>query len=85
MTLTACAGAALLIAWAHVSELWQLYTIIVGIGADYRKAIIVITLFGGLASTVFAPLTTFLVDIHGWRDALKILAVIQLPFVAGIP
>lgn len=105
MTLAAFAGAALLIAWAHVSELWQLYAISVGIGvvsamtlydaafavvarmlgADYRKAIIVITLFGGLASTVFVPLTTFLVDAHGWRDALKILAVVQLPFVAGIP
>ena len=105
MTVAAFAGAALLFAWAHVSELWQLYAISVGIGvvsamtlydaafavvarmfgADYRKAIIVITLFGGLASTVFVPLTTFLVDTHGWRDALKILAVIQLPFVAGIP
>lgn len=53
--------------------------------ADYRKAIIVITLFGGLASTVFVPLTTLIVDIHGWRTALKALAVIQLPFVAGIP
>jgi predicted MFS family arabinose efflux permease len=105
MTLAAFAGAALLIAWAHISELWQLYAISVGIGivsamtlydaafavvarmlgADYRKAIIVITLFGGLASTVFVPLTTSLSDAHGWRDALKILAVIQLPFVAGIP
>lgn len=55
------------------------------LGADYRKAIIVITLFGGLASTVFVPLTQFLVDTYGWRNALKGLAVIQLPFVAGIP
>jgi MFS family permease len=105
MTVAAFAGAALLFAWAHVSELWQLYAISVGIGvvsamtlydaafavvarmfgADYRKAIIVITLFGGLASTVFVPLTAFLVDTSGWRNALKIVAVIQLPFVAGIP
>jgi MFS family permease len=105
MTVAAFAGAAPLIAWAHVSELWQLYAISVGIGvvsamtlydaafavvarmfgADYRRAITVITLFGGLASTVFVPSTTFLVDSHGWRDALRILAVIQLPFVAGIP
>ena len=40
------------------------------LGADYRKAIIVITLFGGLASTVFVPLTQFLVDTHGWRNAV---------------
>ena len=32
------------------------------LGADYRRAIIVITLFGGLASTVFVPLTHYLVD-----------------------
>jgi Major Facilitator Superfamily len=55
------------------------------LGADYRKAIIVITLFGGLASTVFVPLTQFLVTSFGWRNALISLAVIQLPFSAGIP
>jgi MFS family permease len=55
------------------------------LGADYRKAIIVITLFGGLASTVFVPLTQFLVTSLGWRNALICLAVIQLPFSAGIP
>lgn len=55
------------------------------LGADYRKAIIVITLFGGLASTVFVPLTHLLVVSLGWRQALMALAVIQLPFCAGIP
>ena len=55
------------------------------LGADYRKAIIVITLFGGLASTVFVPLTQFLITSLGWRNALICLAVIQLPFSAGIP
>jgi MFS family permease len=55
------------------------------LGADYRKAIIVITLFGGLASTVFVPLTQFLVSSVGWRDALICLAAIQLPFSGGIP
>ena len=105
MTAAAFAGAALLFGWAHVSELWQLYAISVGIGvvsamtlyeaafavvarmfgADYRRAIIVITLFGGLASTVFVPLTQHLVDAYGWRTALIALAMIQLPFVAGIP
>lgn len=53
--------------------------------AEYRKAIIVITLFGGLASTAFVPLTHYLVDAHGWRDALMTLAVVQLPFGVGIP
>lgn len=105
MIFAAFCGAALLFLWAHVTQLWHLYAIGVGIGvisamtlydaafavvarmldADYRKAIIVITLFGGLASTVFVPLTHYLVDVHGWRNALMTLAVIQLPFCAGIP
>jgi hypothetical protein len=53
--------------------------------ADYRKAIIVITLLGGLASTAFVPLTHALVVSLGWRQALMALAFIQLPFCAGIP
>lgn len=105
MVVAAFCGAGLLFLWAHVSQLWQLYAISVGIGivsamtlyeaafavvarmfhAEYRKAIIVITLFGGLASTVFVPLTHYLVDSQGWRNALITLAVIQLPFCAGIP
>ena len=105
MTLGAFGGACLLVLWAHVTELWHLYAIAVGLGivcsmtlyesafavvarllgAEYRRAIIVITLLGGLASTAFVPLTHFLVVTLGWRDALMALALIQLPFCAGIP
>jgi MFS family permease len=53
--------------------------------ADYRRAITTITLLGGLASTVFIPLTQELVEISGWRHALLILALIELPLCAGIP
>jgi hypothetical protein len=45
----------------------------------------VITLLGGLASTVFIPLTQALVEMLGWRHALLALAAIQLPLCAGIP
>jgi len=55
------------------------------LGADYRRAIIVITLYGGLASTAFVPLTHMLVVSLGWRDALLALAAIQFPFCFGIP
>jgi predicted MFS family arabinose efflux permease len=45
--------------------------------------VLVLTVFGGLASVVFAPLTGVLVDSLGWRDALvalaAILAVVCLP------
>jgi len=44
----------------------------------YRARITVVTLFGGLASTVFIPLTQALIDGFGWRQALVILAALQL-------
>lgn len=51
----------------------------------YRKAITLVTLLGGLASTVFIPLTQELVQHLGWRQALVVLALIELPASAGIP
>ena len=44
-----------------------------------------ITLLGGLASTVFIPLTHALVDAVGWRLALLALAGIELALCAGTP
>ena len=38
------------------------------------KAMLIITFFGGLASTVFFPLTGWLEVRYGWREALMILA-----------
>lgn len=38
------------------------------------RAMLIITFFGGLASTVFLPLTGWLEVEFGWRDALLILA-----------
>ena len=43
---------------------------------DRASALLVVTLVAGLASTIFIPLTTFLTEVFGWRDALKILALI---------
>ncbi|MBL8522366.1 MAG: MFS transporter [Betaproteobacteria bacterium] len=45
---------------------------------DYRKRITFVTLLGGLASTVFWPLTTLLLSQFGWRGAFVGLAVLQL-------
>ena len=47
---------------------------------DYRRGIITITLLGGLASTVFIPLTHVLIEAGDWRYALRILAALQIPF-----
>ncbi len=45
---------------------------------DYRRRITVVTLLGGLASTVFWPLTTLLLARFGWRGAFVGLALLQL-------
>jgi MFS family permease len=40
------------------------------------RALAAVTLFGGLASTVFLPGTAFLVDAVGWRGAVLVLAAL---------
>lgn len=45
---------------------------------DYRRAIITLTFLGGLASTVFIPLSAWLIAHLGWRHALWVLAATQL-------
>lgn len=47
-------------------------------GSDARAAITTLTLYGGFASTVCWPLSAYLVDHVGWRDACFIYAAIQL-------
>jgi MFS family permease len=42
-----------------------------------RWAITVLTLAGGFASTVFWPITQALIDAHGWRSAVLVLAAVQ--------
>lgn len=41
-----------------------------------RQAILVVTLAGGLASTIFLPLSGVLVEQYGWRQALVVLAIL---------
>ena len=45
---------------------------------DFRRAIITLTFLGGLASTVFIPLSAWLIQQLGWRNALWVLAGLQL-------
>lgn len=47
------------------------------------QAVLVLTVFGGLASMVFVPLTGALVDWIGWRDALVVLAAVA--GIIGLP
>ena len=45
---------------------------------EFRRAIIMMTFLGGLASTVFIPLSSWLIDTWGWRHALVVLGLVQL-------
>lgn len=47
-------------------------------GANARRAITNLTLIAGFSSTVFWPLTQFLIDALGWRDAVLVLAAMNL-------
>jgi MFS family permease len=43
---------------------------------DRARAMLAVTVAAGFASTIFLPLSGWLVDAMGWRDALTVLAVI---------
>ena len=45
---------------------------------DFRRAIITMTFLGGLASSVFIPLSAWLISAFGWRQALLLLAALHL-------
>ncbi len=53
------------------------------------RALLVITMLGGFASTVFLPVTTLLTDRLGWRTALYVLSAIVclvlIPIRATLP
>lgn len=96
MTIGSTLGAALLLVWASVEELWVFYLVWVGIGLAMAatlyepafavlakwfergraRALLLVTLAGGLASTIFLPLSAWLAEEQGWRGALLALAAI---------
>jgi MFS family permease len=47
-------------------------------GVDARRGITAMTLVGGFASTVFMPLTQYLIAAMGWRQALLVLGGLNL-------
>ena len=53
-------------------------------GGNARRAITGLTLFGGLSSTVFWPLTQALMAHFGWRDTLLILGAMNLLLCAPL-
>jgi MFS family permease len=96
-TIGAAFGAAMLVAWAYVTDPLVFALIWIGIGLaqaaslyeppfamlmanikDYKRATTYVSFLGGLASTIFIPLTSVLIGAFGWRTALLILAGVQL-------
>lgn len=51
-------------------------------GAQARRAITMVTLLGGFASTVFWPLGQWLIEHQGWRSACVTLGLVHLVFGA---
>lgn len=49
----------------------------VAFGSEARRGISVLTFAGGLASTVFWPVTAGLMEVLGWRGALMVLAALN--------
>ncbi|HEY0878121.1 MAG TPA: MFS transporter [Zeimonas sp.] len=47
-------------------------------GPGARRAISLLTLFGGLASTVFWPLGGWLDSVYGWRTTLQVYALLNV-------
>lgn len=47
-----------------------------------RNAITTLTLWGGFASTVFIPIIQFVIEVRGWREALLVMAAVNI-FVCG--
>jgi MFS family permease len=98
LTLGSLAGTLLLVAWANVHTLGQLYLVQIGIGvaaaaslyeaafavivawttSERRSgALLAVTVVAGFASTIFLPLSGWLLQAYGWRTALLVLATVQ--------
>jgi MFS family permease len=64
------------VAFAAVNYGPAFATMIVWFRRHRSRALTLVTLFAGFASTVFLPLTAWLVSVQGWRQALVTLAIL---------
>jgi MFS family permease len=49
------------------------------IAAERTRALLALTVIAGFASVIYVPLAGWLVQTHGWRHALQVLAVLLVP------
>lgn len=87
MAVLACApnAAMLVVGWvlAGVASAATLYdagfaTLHQVAGASFRRSVTLLTLLGGFASTVFWPLSRYLFETAGWREAFAVYAALHL-------
>lgn len=73
--LAGSAGGALLSAFAfyHVT---QTLSVRLAAPADGPRAVGLLTLIGAFSSTIYLPLTAFLVDAYGWRTTMRSYAIV---------
>ena len=64
------------VAFAAVNYGPAFATMIVWFRRDRSRALTLVTLVAGFSSTIFVPLTAWLVSIQGWRTALVTLAIV---------
>ncbi|MFI2577423.1 MFS transporter [Streptomyces rochei] len=55
------------------------FAVVIALTSPQRRsgALLAITVVAGFSSTVFLPLTGWLVEVYGWRTALLVLAAVQ--------
>ena len=55
------------------------FAVVIAVTSPRRRsgALLALTVVAGFSSTVFLPLTGWLVDAHGWRTTLLVLAAVQ--------
>jgi MFS family permease len=65
---------------ASAAVLYEPAFAVVAVWFERRRsaALTLLTFVAGFASVIFIPLAAFLVETYGWRDALRVLALVQL-------
>jgi MFS family permease len=75
-----------LLGFAAAAVLYEPAFAVLAVWFERRRsaALTLLTFIAGFASVIFIPLAGYLVEAHGWREALRILAVIQLLVTAPL-
>ena len=79
-TIAGATGGALLSAFAYY-HVTQTLSVRLAAPADGPRAVGLLTLIGAFSSTIYLPLTAWLVDDHGWRVTMRFHAAVAAVFL----